>query len=481
MSMCVIMFVILGTTADKFFCPALEVMSKIMGMSEHLAGVTLLAFGNGSPDLFTNLAGAKGSTSTLFSNMLGSSIYVTAFIGGVICLIRSFRIDGSNILRDTSFFILGILYIDYVMKDGYVTTWESICLILIYVAYLIAIILDQYLLKRQVLSEAYKRYSKLRQEANIDIVHRLSHTSVDIEGTRHGFDYTAQSDANGNLWQQFMNSLKPFEIEEWCSSNGCQKAILCFKVPIVCSLQFFLPIVNYEEERHGWSKLLNCLQIIISPIIMFILICGSPCWKFCLYSLAITIPLSVFCFMHTRTDEPPKFHALFALLSAVGSMCTIYSCAAETVEILYVLGLILDCSNSFLGCTLLAWGNGVGDLISDATLAFHGYPRMAFAASIGGPFFNTLLGIGCVMLLKNLYGQTGYEPLPSGPLGENCFVFLLLILFATLLWSITTNFHIRRCIGIFNILLYGLFFLYTVLGECEVIQTYAEISQYGTE
>lgn len=109
------------------FCPALEVMSKIMGMSEHLAGVTLLAFGNGSPDLFTNLASARESSSTLFSNMLGSSIYVTAFIGGVICLIRSFRVDGSNILRDTSFFIFGILSIDFIMKDGYVTTWESVC------------------------------------------------------------------------------------------------------------------------------------------------------------------------------------------------------------------------------------------------------------------------------------------------------------------------------------------------------------------
>ncbi|XP_073847634.1 mitochondrial sodium/calcium exchanger protein [Musca autumnalis] len=493
MSMCVIMFMILGTTADKFFCPALEVMSKIMGMSEHLAGVTLLAFGNGSPDLFTNLAGAKESTSILFSNMLGSSIYVTAFIGGVICLIRTFRVDGSNVLRDTSFFIFGILFIDFIKKDGYVTTWESICLILIYVAYLFTVLLDQYLLKRQVLNmealaqngslsaEAFKRYSKLRQEANIDIVHRTSHTSVDIEGTRHSFEPSAQSSANERLWQQLKDSLKPFEIDEWHSSTGFQKTLMCFKTPIIFALQLFLPIVDYELERHGWSKLLNCVQVVISPIVMFLLICGLNCWTFCLYSLAITIPLSVACFLNTRTDEPPKYHAIFALLSVIGSMCTIYSCAAETVEILYVLGLILDCSNSFLGCTLLAWGNGVGDLISDATLALHGYPRMAFAASIGGPFFNTLLGIGCVMLLKNVYGDNGFEALPSGPLGENCFVFLLLILFGTLLWSITTNFHIRRCIGIFNVLLYGLFFLYTVLGECEVIQTYADISQYGTE
>lgn len=69
-------------------------------------------------------------------------------------------------------------------------------------------------------------------------------------------------------------------------------------------------------------------------------------------------------------------------------MCIIYTCASEVVEILYVLGIVMDCSTSFLGCTLMAWGNGIGDLIADATLAVHGYPKMAFAASIGGPFFS---------------------------------------------------------------------------------------------
>lgn len=102
-------------------------LSKILGLSEHLAGVTLLAFGNGSPDLFTNLASARESSATLFTNMLGSSIYVTGFIGGVVCLLKQFQVDGSNLLRDTSFFIFGVLFIDYAMRDGSVSVWESLC------------------------------------------------------------------------------------------------------------------------------------------------------------------------------------------------------------------------------------------------------------------------------------------------------------------------------------------------------------------
>lgn len=97
-----------------------------MGLSEHLAGVTLLAFGNGSPDLFTNFASINEPTSTMYTNMLGSSIYITGFVGGLICVICSFRMDGGNLLRDVLFFIFGTLSLDYVIKDGYVTMWESI-------------------------------------------------------------------------------------------------------------------------------------------------------------------------------------------------------------------------------------------------------------------------------------------------------------------------------------------------------------------
>ncbi len=45
----------LGSTADDFFSPALIVLSKKMNLSDRTAGVTLLALGNGAPDLFSVL------------------------------------------------------------------------------------------------------------------------------------------------------------------------------------------------------------------------------------------------------------------------------------------------------------------------------------------------------------------------------------------------------------------------------------------
>lgn len=47
---------ILIVVADRFFCPALEVLSDYFQLPANVAGATLLSFGNGAPDVFTMLA-----------------------------------------------------------------------------------------------------------------------------------------------------------------------------------------------------------------------------------------------------------------------------------------------------------------------------------------------------------------------------------------------------------------------------------------
>jgi sodium/potassium/calcium exchanger 6 len=47
------LFSTIGIAASDFFCINLNTIARMLGMSESLAGVTLLAFGNGSPDVFS--------------------------------------------------------------------------------------------------------------------------------------------------------------------------------------------------------------------------------------------------------------------------------------------------------------------------------------------------------------------------------------------------------------------------------------------
>jgi len=52
----------LASTADIYLSPALETMTTTFRLSDSLAGVTLLAFGNGAPDVFSAIAAASGGS-----------------------------------------------------------------------------------------------------------------------------------------------------------------------------------------------------------------------------------------------------------------------------------------------------------------------------------------------------------------------------------------------------------------------------------
>ena len=51
----------LGSTASDYLSPALETITLTFKIPESLAGVTLLAFGNGAPDVFAAIASATSS------------------------------------------------------------------------------------------------------------------------------------------------------------------------------------------------------------------------------------------------------------------------------------------------------------------------------------------------------------------------------------------------------------------------------------
>ena len=109
------------------FCPSLKVLSKMMRLSEGVAGVTLLAFGNGAPDLFVCFAAINHEHAQLYSELLGAACFVTALVAGTIVLINPFKLIKYAFTRDCTFFIFALLLIDYsVVTDNVVTITESL-------------------------------------------------------------------------------------------------------------------------------------------------------------------------------------------------------------------------------------------------------------------------------------------------------------------------------------------------------------------
>lgn len=166
-----------------------------------------------------------------------------------------------------------------------------------------------------------------------------------------------------------------------------------FQAPVLFVLLVFIPIVDYSEFLHGWSKLLNMVNIITLPQLILFITGSLNLILFGYIPLSLIVFLtslvtSFVVFRTSRNDCPPKYHEIFAVGNFVGCVSVIYVVAKEVVSVMKTLGIISDRSDSFVGLLFLALGNSIGDLFSNITLARQGYQNMAFAACFGGPMFS---------------------------------------------------------------------------------------------
>lgn len=70
------LFSFIGISASDFFCPNLSTIASYLGLSESTAGVTFLAFGNGSPDVFSTFAALNNDS---FGLAIGELIGAASF------------------------------------------------------------------------------------------------------------------------------------------------------------------------------------------------------------------------------------------------------------------------------------------------------------------------------------------------------------------------------------------------------------------
>ncbi|XP_037907473.1 mitochondrial sodium/calcium exchanger protein-like [Hermetia illucens] len=483
------LFSILGSTADMFLCPALTVISNALHMSENLAGVTILAFGNGSPDIFTSLADMEGETTLMISEAYGAAVFVIGAISGIIIVVQPFKIFPPTYIRDASFIVFICVYINYIMYDGTVNIYESTFIIVLYVIYILVVILDQIIvvqMSRDVQrkldmvaagmadSDLQQELQELKEQGVLELLGKKSHISLDIDDTKSA-DFIGVT-PNTRLFTQFLESLNPIDKEEWEEAGIIGKFLIIIKAPPIAILLLTLPVVDYEKQIHGWSKLLNVLQIFITPAFMLII---NQMWNKDVKGVSVfvivagvTIPLMILVFCTSRTDQPPRYHIAYAVANMIACIIVIQIIASEVVMILDTVGIAAKLTPSFLGCTILAWGNSVGDLISNITLAKQGYHKMGFAACFGGPLIIIILGFGLTFIHKCATSPEKLAYVRQGSMGSTCNLFLTLIVLLSAIGIACSKFQARRTIGLYMLAFYLLFLVYAVLGEFEIIHPY---------
>lgn len=141
-----ILFAALGVTANEFLCPSLFIISKTLKLSQNVAGVTLLAFGNGSPDIFAAIAGIKqNKTEMVIGGLLGSGIFVTTVVAGSIFLTQNFGMMKRPFLRDAFFYMLAAGCAFYLFYSKHIYIYHAIGFVLLYILYIIVVVLSRYI------------------------------------------------------------------------------------------------------------------------------------------------------------------------------------------------------------------------------------------------------------------------------------------------------------------------------------------------
>mmetsp|Transcript_25592 Transcript_25592/g.22620 ORF Transcript_25592/g.22620 Transcript_25592/m.22620 type:complete len:122 (+) Transcript_25592:41-406(+) len=102
----------------------------------------------------------------------------------------------------------------------------------------------------------------------------------------------------------------------------------------------------------------------------------------------------------------PPFEMTFALISLATSISWIYTTANFIIQFLELIGVVTEFHPTYIGLSLLAWGNSAGDLFANRSLAKMGYGVMALTGCFAGPLFNLLIGFGCLAVRETIENGT---------------------------------------------------------------------------
>ncbi len=202
------LFYLLGDTADGFFSPALIKISDYLRLSPNVAGVTLLALGNGSPDLSSIIIGVvRGSEGIGFGSPAGGGLFVTSFVYGCVCLLATFRLARRPYLRDVCFYLFAVCFALFLVIRRKVYIWESIFMILAYVFYVVVVIAGRFFNQRFMKKWLKKRKDKKQQLEKLNATKEDSTTVIKGDNQMESEIYAEDALSRGeNLGKELKES-----------------------------------------------------------------------------------------------------------------------------------------------------------------------------------------------------------------------------------------------------------------------------------
>ncbi|EXB68040.1 Cation/calcium exchanger 4 [Morus notabilis] len=425
-----VLFYLLGNTASEYFCSSLESLSDFFNLSPTIAGVTLLSLGNGAPDVFSSLVSFMGSGTVEIglNTVLGGASFVSCVVVGVISIVmhkKCVQVNKADFVRDVFFLLLVLLCLTVILVQREIDLWGAITFFSIYIVYVIVV----YFLHTRSKNDGLDLGSSDNSTNDLTIPILASLEKGELNNHENNNSIAIVGDEEVEI----INKRKGFV--------NCGVVLFILEFPLYLPRRLTIPVISEDK----WSKFYAVASVTLAPILLAILgihqieSYGGKLWVLVICGVGVVLGVScgVAAYIATEGSRPPKKFVLPWL--AAGFLMSVtwsYITAQELVGLLVSLAYIFGVDASILGLTVLAWGNSIGDLVTNLTMALNGAPegaQIAFSGCYAGPIFNTLFGLGLSLIG---YCWSNYPSSVTIPGGDNSLLQTMGFLAAGLFWAL---------------------------------------------
>ena len=453
-----LLFRLLGSTAENYFSPALEMISSEIKIPPALGGVTLLALGNGAPDVSAVINSIKSNPQEgvplSLGELTGGGMFVQSVVVGRIVMLGSGTDGGVScgreLMRAIFMYAIASVYVFWIVERGSIYFRDVVVMLLLYFGYVMIVMfseLHSYNKSNQIMSDRAEHmetesflipasFDEEDEELVLTPMKRFHKCDPpDPPGSKHSSrvlrvikrqqekQFQGQRGSRRNLSESN-------EAQDNLSNHQSWSMDLLFESFHDLYSHFFHTIyveilTNKQLSNFEWHSMILEIPFVIvrkfvipipcegeynRSMVAFSLAC-SPLWLFYYHGTKLgdvidmklrvltiiasfTVGAIIIRFCDKEKGMPLKYGIAVAFYGFLIAATWIDVISEHLVNVLELIGVLLRIPSPVMGMTILAWGNSVGDWTTNGALAAKGLADMSMAACFAGPLFNLLAGLG---------------------------------------------------------------------------------------
>ncbi|XP_043286941.1 sodium/potassium/calcium exchanger 4-like [Venturia canescens] len=418
-------FLVTAYTCNDYLLPALDLICADLKISPNVAGATFLATASCFPELFVSVVGTFLTASDLgVGNVVGGAVFDTfvtpAF--GAFSAKKAIELEWAVVSRDCIIYVISVILLVVVMWDGFITWYEATILMIMFVAYLTLLFLNDSLLR---------------------CVHRLKGKSTEksqLAANRDGSISEHESMPSG--------SFKPFVHGELVAEY--RNSVI--KAKKLKSIESGISQTTVSQEFEEY----------VEPDFPFTLPSGSLWTK---AWFVFTWPIRILLFVSIPDTRYKKLRNWYALTFV---MCVIWIAVTSYMVswMMTVVGDTLGIADSIMGITFLSAGGNMPELVSIVILSRQGNGDMAMSNTLGANTLDVLLCLGLPWMIRTLMTGEDVE-IESGALAYSVMSIIVCVIG---FFSVTAyyKFQLNKKVGAVCLIMYALFLTLAILMEMNV-------------